>query len=79
MQADTGADLDFLRGVERRRRSAVNRTSPGLLPEVPAELIAALEAACAHVETRATDRLAAAHDASHYLLTARRWSSPPST
>ena len=40
-----------------------------LLPEVPPELIAALEEACARVETRATDRLSAAHDASHYLLT----------
>ncbi|WP_292876336.1 FAD-binding oxidoreductase, partial [Microbacterium sp.] len=32
-------------------------------------MIAAFELACAHVGTRATDRLAGAHDASHYLLT----------
>ncbi|MBN9189412.1 MAG: hypothetical protein J0I62_13050, partial [Microbacterium sp.] len=32
-------------------------------------IIAAFEVACAHVGTRATDRLAGAHDASHYLLT----------
>ncbi len=41
----------------------------GLLAAVPPGLIAALEEACARVETRATDRLSAAHDASHYLLT----------
>ena len=32
-------------------------------------LIAAIKAVCAAVGTRATDRLAGAHDASHYLLT----------
>jgi D-lactate dehydrogenase len=32
-------------------------------------LVASLRAECAHVGTRATDRLSAAHDASHYVLT----------
>ncbi|MDT0144581.1 FAD-binding and (Fe-S)-binding domain-containing protein [Microbacterium sp. PRC9] len=39
------------------------------LAPVDAALVAAIEAAGAAVGTRATDRLAAAHDASHYLLT----------
>lgn len=39
-----------------------------LVPVDP-ELIAALGEVCADIGTRATDRLAGAHDASHYLLT----------
>ena len=45
----------------------MNRTET-LAPIDPA-LIAALEEACSSVGVRATDRLAGAHDASHYLLT----------
>ena len=48
------------------------------LPESPAELLTALGAALGgrgQLRSRATDRLAMGHDASHYLLTPRR-SSP---
>ncbi|WP_418001297.1 FAD-binding and (Fe-S)-binding domain-containing protein [Microbacterium psychrotolerans] len=38
------------------------------LPILDRELVSALEGACSRVRTRATDRLASAHDASHYLL-----------
>ena len=51
--------------MSRTDLSAGTRT----LPEVPAQLIADLERAVGRVRARATDRLAAAHDASHYLLT----------
>jgi D-lactate dehydrogenase len=47
----------------------VRRAEPAL-PSVGAELLAALELAVpGGVRTRASDRLGAAHDASHYLLT----------
>jgi len=39
------------------------------LSDPPVELVRALHSASASVATRATDRLAAAHDASHYQLT----------
>lgn len=48
------------------------------LPPTGAGIIAAIEAACANVGTRATDRLAAAHDASHYLLTPQAVVAPSS-
>jgi len=41
-------------------------------------LLAAIEEACASVATRASDRLAAAHDASHYLLTPQAVATPTS-
>lgn len=41
----------------------------GLLAEVSPSLIGALKEACENVGIRATDRLSAAHDASHYRLT----------
>ncbi|MFV0426536.1 MAG: FAD-binding and (Fe-S)-binding domain-containing protein [Beutenbergiaceae bacterium] len=43
------------------------------------ELLAALAATGARVGSRATDRLAAAHDASHYLLTPQAVVTPSST
>ncbi|MGF3056420.1 FAD-binding and (Fe-S)-binding domain-containing protein [Microbacterium sp. YY-01] len=43
-------------------------TATATLTPVDPALVLALEAVCAEVGTRATDRLAAAHDASHYLL-----------
>jgi len=48
------------------------------LPPVDTDLVAAIEAVCASVGTRATDRLAAAHDASHYLLTPQAVAAPAS-
>ncbi len=48
--------------------------SPTEFPTLPApgdELLEALAEACGTVQARATDRLASAHDASHYLLTPR--------
>jgi D-lactate dehydrogenase len=39
------------------------------LPETPADLVDVLRSVAGEVGVRATDRLAAAHDASHYLLT----------
>lgn len=44
-------------------------TPPATLPPTDPSIIAAFEEACGTVGTRATDRLAGAHDASHYLLT----------
>ena len=41
----------------------------GTLSAPSQELLEAIEEACATVHARAIDRLAAAHDASHYLLT----------
>ncbi len=46
------------------------------LGPVDAELTAALTAVCSSIATRATDRLAAAHDASHYLLTPEAVATP---
>ncbi|NEN04752.1 FAD-binding oxidoreductase [Diaminobutyricibacter tongyongensis] len=46
------------------------------LVPLDAGLTAALSDACATVATRATDRLAAAHDASHYLLTPQAVATP---
>ncbi|MFP3463896.1 FAD-binding and (Fe-S)-binding domain-containing protein [Leifsonia sp. SIMBA_070] len=48
------------------------------LPPVDTDLVAAIEAVCESVRTRATDRLAAAHDASHYLLTPQAVAAPAS-
>lgn len=65
----------------------MNRTDPSgtettktasRLQPVDPNLIAAIEAACASVATRATDRLAAAHDASHYILTPQAVAAPAS-
>lgn len=46
------------------------------LEPVDSALVAAIEAAASAVATRATDRLASAHDASHYLLTPQVVASP---
>jgi D-lactate dehydrogenase len=54
--------------VNRTERRVGSGGSATLAPVDPA-LIAAIEAVGAAVGTRATDRLASAHDASHYLLT----------
>ena len=53
----------------------MSRTESRLPPLAPS-LVAAIEAACASVATRATDRLASAHDASHYLLTPQLVAAP---
>jgi D-lactate dehydrogenase len=45
---------------------------------IDSRLLQALEKACSSVATRATDRLSAAHDASHYLLTPQAVASPAS-
>lgn len=49
----------------------MSRTEFATLPEAGAELLDALAATGVKVQARATDRLASAHDASHYLLTPR--------
>ena len=43
-------------------------TDPLAARSAAPSVVAAFEDACAHIGTRATDRLARAHDASHYLL-----------
>lgn len=48
------------------------------LPEPPADLIDALRRAVSELGLRASDRLAAAHDASHYLLTPQAVARPSS-
>ena len=47
----------------------MSRTEVSLLAPTPQHLLDTLRAATPHVASRATDRLASAHDASHYLLT----------
>ena len=47
----------------------MNAPAPTTLRAPDADLVSLLETACDHVATRPTDRLAGAHDASHYLLT----------
>jgi D-lactate dehydrogenase len=47
-----------------------------MLAPVDPQLVAALEEACKTVGLRATDRLAGAHDASHYLLTPKAVVTP---
>jgi D-lactate dehydrogenase len=46
------------------------------LPAPDTDLLAALERSCSAVGSRATDRLAGAHDASHYLLTPQAVATP---
>ena len=53
-------------------------TNFSTLPPITPGLIAALQDACGSVASRATDRLAAAHDASHYLLTPQAVVTPSS-
>jgi D-lactate dehydrogenase len=53
----------------KEHRKVTKADAPRMLKAVSAALIAELNAACARVATRATDRLSSAHDASHYLLT----------
>ena len=59
-----GDRCQHIRHLERKLVNRVRSLSP-----VGSTLATALEDACADVGTRATDRLAKAHDASHYLLT----------
>lgn len=47
----------------------MSHTEVSLLAPTPQHLLDALRTATSHVASRATDRLASAHDASHYLLT----------
>lgn len=47
----------------------MSHTEVSLLASAPQHLLDALRTATPHVASRATDRLASAHDASHYLLT----------
>jgi D-lactate dehydrogenase len=54
----------------------VTTTPMPRLTESDDGLIAALEQVCAQVGSRATDRLAGSHDASHYLLTPRAVAIP---
>jgi hypothetical protein len=55
--------------------SAVHPGRLGGLPPVPSALLDELRTAAPNaVHHRATDRLKYAHDASHFLLTPRRWS-----
>ena len=57
----------------------MSRTEASTLHPVRQELLTALEGASSGVAARATDRLSAAHDASHYLLTPQAVVSPAST
>lgn len=55
------------------------RAGSGALEPVADGLLDALNGACGGVATRAIDRLASAHDASHYLLTPQAVVTPAST
>jgi D-lactate dehydrogenase len=56
----------------------MSRSAPTTLAPAGDELLAALAGAASTVHSRASDRLSAAHDASHYLLTPRAVVSPAS-
>ncbi|TLP80024.1 FAD-binding and (Fe-S)-binding domain-containing protein [Nesterenkonia sphaerica] len=54
-------------------------TASSTVKETPADLVETLRSAAGEVGVRASDRLAAAHDASHYLLTPEAVVRPSST
>lgn len=62
--------------TEKTQDSAAARGAVGSLPAPDETLLSVLEATGVALGLRATDRLAAAHDASHYLLTPQVSSGP---